>query len=417
MKIMLLNPPFYKFLNSHNNDSRIGLGYLSAVLRKAGYDVVQYNPDYMSKEDYATQQGLFTASTDFIDAVRKPYHPVYKDIYDTIDREKPDIVGLTVMAGTVFQAEMIAKYCSDHDIRVIVGGTMVTLALSEMMKNHNFHQLVPGEGEKVIVQAVEHPERRVIVGINTSNLNILPFPDRDNFIGDTSEISHSGIQTARGCNNRCKYCSNHLLGGEVRFRSPANVVTEIQDILNKYGQRKFRIFDDTFTVNKKRVIEFCAEVKYRRLDIEFLIETRVDCLDEAMILELKSAGMNAVKLGIESGSNKILKIYKPQYNKDDIRKVVKILRDNELFVSLNWMFGFPEETDDDLEDSIAFARELGADHNTISSLAPYYGTDLFDELGDYDKMQWKGYFHTMKKPIMNDNLSEDLIDEFLAVNE
>ena len=416
MKIVLLNPPFYRFLGSHNNDSRLGLGYLSAILTRAGYDVQQYNADYLSSKDYASQKGLFEHSMDFADSVKKPYHPIYVDIFNTIDRLKPDIVGMTVMAGTVIQSEIIAKYCSDHGIRVIVGGTMVTLALSEMIKNPSFHQLVAGEAEKVIVQAVEHPERRIIVGTTPSDLNTLPFPQRNNFIGEQDEIAHGSIQTARGCQMRCKYCVNHLLGGEIRFRNPRNVVNEIEQLVKDYGVKNFRIFDDTFTVNKNRVFEICEEILKRRLNITFFIETRVDCLDREIIEALKIAGMNKAKLGIESGSERILKIYKPQYNKDKIRNVVSILKENDIFVSLNWMFGFPEETDADLQASIDFATELHGDWNTISSLAPYYGTDLFDELPEDKKNSWKGYFHTMKHPVMNDRLSETLITKFLDIN-
>lgn len=415
--MLLINPPFYRFQNSHNNDSRLGLGYISATLRKAGIEVYQYNGDYEPTDKFAKQTDLYKASESFIDEIRKPHHPIYAEIYELIDKEKPDVVGMTVMAGTVIQAEMIAKYCSDHNIRVIVGGPMITLALWEFVKHDYFHQLIPGEAEKVIVQAINHPERRIVVGSPTNNINTLPFPDRDNFLNDDSNMTHGSILSARGCPFNCKYCAHAIMGGEIRFRSAKNVADELEYIIDNFGQRTFRFFDDTFTLNKKRVYDLCSEIKFRRLDIEFLIETRVDCLDPKIIVALKEVGLKTAKLGIESGSKKILKIYKPQYNKDDIRKVIKSLRDNDIGITLNWMFGFPEETNADLEESIAFAKELNGDWNTISSLAPYYGTDLFDELPEEKKIGWKGWYHTMKTPIMNDGLDPKLIDEFLAVNE
>lgn len=415
-RIMLINPPFYRFMGSHNNDSRLGLGYLSAILRRAGHEVAQYNADYMDEHEYASQVRLFNESEAFFDNIRMPNNPVYTEVYKTILGYKPDIVGITVMAGTLVQSEIIANFCANHNIRVIVGGTMVTLALAEMVQNSDFHQLIPGEGEKVIVQAIAHPERRIMVGMNTANLDTLPFPDRDNFIVGNDRMAHGSVASARGCTFRCKYCSNSILGGEVRFRSIKNVVDEIEQIVSRFGQTDFRFFDDTFTVNKKRVLEFSNEVKNRNLKITFLVETRVDCLDLDTILALKSAGMTRAKLGIESGSEKILKIYKPQYNKDAIRNVVRILKENDINPSLNWMFGFPEETDADLRDSIDFALELAGSWNTISSLAPYYGTDLFDELPEAERKNWRGFYHTMKKPVMNPDLSENLINEFLDIN-
>lgn len=416
MRILLCTPPFYRFLGSHNAQSRLGTGYLSAILRKEGHDVWQYNADYEPDATFGTQEKLFEKSLSFAEAVLDPAHRVYRDVCDTIMKFKPDIVGFTAMAGTVAQVEMLAKYCHDRGIRTIVGGVMVTLALSEMIKNPYYDQLVPGEAERVICQAVNHPERRIVVGMNVANLDTLPYPDRDNYITGNDKLTHDSVQTSRGCSFRCKYCVNFLLGGEIRVRKPEHVVREMRHITDHYGQRTFRFFDDTFSANKPRVLEFCRLVKEANMKIEFTIETRVDCLDGEILLELKEIGLKRVKLGVESGSERILKIYKPQYDKKEIRRIVKVLKGLGIETSINWMFGFPEETDEDLRQSIAFARELGATHNTISSLAPYYGTDLFDLLPTEQKKSWKGLMHTMKKPIMNPGLDEALIDEFLAVN-
>jgi radical SAM superfamily enzyme YgiQ (UPF0313 family) len=403
-------------LGSYNAQSRLGTGYLSAVLRKAGHEVYQYNADYEDEKAFANQKELFDESLNFIESVNDPGHRVYKDVFAHIKAFNPDIVGLTAMAGTISQCEIIAMYCHSRGIKTIIGGTMVTLALAEMMKYPFYDQLVPGEAERVIVQTINHPERRIIVGMNVANLDTLPFPDRDNYITGNDKLVHDSVATARGCSFKCKYCVNSLLGGEVRARSPKNVVLEMQHIIETYHQHKFRFFDDTFTVNKPKVMEFIDRVTVMGHPIEFLIETRVDCLDAEMLKGLKAIGLKTVKLGIESGSERILKIYKPQYQKDDIRSIVQTVKDLDIGVSLNWMFGFPEETDDDLKESIAFAKELDADWNTISSLAPYYGTDLFDQLPEDQKKHWRGFYHTMKKPVMNEKLSQELIDEFLAVN-
>ena len=127
--------------------------------------------------------------------------------------------------------------------------------------------------------------------------------------------------------------------------------------------------------------------------------------------------MNNVKIGIESGSPRILEIYKPGITVEKIRKVVRDLRKNDVGVTLNWMFGFPEETDDDLKASIDLARELKSDWDTISSLSPYYGTDMFDLLDEEAKKKWKYFYHTMKVPVMNPNLDPELIEEFLFIND
>lgn len=417
MKILLMTPPFYKFIGTHNNHTKVSLGILSAILRrKTDFEVLQYNPDY-GMGPFATQIELFEMSEEFKRNITKPFHPIYKEVFDTIDKVKPDIVGLSIVSGTVIQSEIIAKYCHDNGISVMAGGPMVTLALDKFIENHDFDQLVPSEAEEGIVRAVKHPNRRVIMGMAVADLNTIPFADRGNFVDDMKEGFYGGMITSRGCKFKCKYCAHWLAGGAIRYRSAENVLKELEIIIEKYNQRFFRFFDDTFVMNRKRIVELCSLIVSRNINIEFLVETRPDTLDEGMIRLLKSAGMVQCKLGVESGSQRILDIYRGGIKKDRIREAVSLLKKHDVPVTTTWMYGFPEENDDDLKQTIEFAREINPKWNTISSVAPYYGTDLFDQLSEDIKKQWKFFYHNSRIPIMNPDLSLELIDEFLGLND
>ena len=415
-KVLLMASPFYKFSGSHNNDTKISLGILSAILKKTDFEILQYNPDY-GTGPFATQTELFENSERFKRDITKPFHPIYKEVFDTIDKVKPDVVGLSIVSGTVIQSEIIAKYCHDNDIFVMAGGPMVTLALDKFIENRDFDQLVPSEAEEGIIRAIKHPERRVVIGMAVANLDTIPFADRDNYVNDMKEASYGGIISARGCKFKCKMCVHWLSGGAIRFRSTDNLFKEMEMLIERFDQKFFRFFDDTFTMNRKRAFDLCSQIISKNIDIDFLVETRPDTLDEGLIRILKEAGMVQCKLGVESGSQGILDTYR-HMKKDRIRETVRLLQKHDVDVSCNWMYGYPEETDDDLRQTIEFARELEpVKWHTISSLAPYFGTEMYDQLPEEEKKNWKVHWHNMKVPVMNPTLSQELIDEFLSLND
>jgi radical SAM superfamily enzyme YgiQ (UPF0313 family) len=416
MKILLISPPFYRFLGSVSNDVRLSLGYLSAVLRKQGHEVAQYNPD--SGIEFATQKELFDATDRFAKDIVKPHHAIYQECYKVIEDYAPDIVGMTVLSGNVIQTEILAKYCHDAGIRVIVGGPMVTLALDKMMEYPFYDQLIPGEAEEVMFRALRNSKSRVVVGIPTNNLDSVPYPDRDNYIGPNAGCTQrSGLISMRGCPFHCRYCAHWILGGAVRYRSTQNIMGEIEILHDRYNQTFLRFFDDTFVLNRARVVELCSAIIKREWNLEFLAETRVQGLDESILSIMYHAGLRKLKLGIESGSQAMLDKYKQGTKLETIREIIPLIKKTGIEVHANWLYGFPDETNEDLQATINLIHELDCDWNTISSLAPYPGTELFEELDDKSKASWKYFYHNVKQPVMNKNLSMDLIEELLAVND
>jgi len=416
MKILLISPPFYRFLGSVSNDVRLSLGYLSAVLRKLGHTVAQFNPDCGT--EYSTQKELFDNTDRFAKDIVKPHHAVYQECYNTIDNFAPDIVGMTVLSGNVIQTEILAKYCHDNNIHTWVGGPMATLALDKLMEYPFYDQLIPGEAEEIMARVIRNPKSRVIVGMPTNNLDSIPYPDRDNYIGPHSDkVTRSGLISMRGCPFKCKYCCHWIMGGQIRYRSTDNIMGELELLHDRYNQHFIRFYDDTFVLNRRRVIDLCAAMIKKDWDMDFLVETRVQGLDESIISMMKRAGLVKIKLGIESGSQRMLDEYKQGTKLETIREVIPMIKKAGIEVHGNWLYGFPNETDDDLRATISLIHELDCDWNTISSLAPYPGTELFEQLDEKSQNNYKLFYHNVKQPVMNKNLSMDLIEELLAVNE
>jgi len=136
---------------------------------------------------------------------------------------------------------------------------------------------------------------------------------------------------------------------------------------------------------------------------------------------MKKAGCQRVKLGFESGSDRILKEIEKDETKDDMRKGAQMLKDAGVPFTAYFMTGFPGETDDDLRQTIEFAKEIKADFYSLSVLAPYFGTKLYYNLIDQgyplDKAPWEYFFHQTGEMLVNDSISKEVLDEYLALNE
>ena len=136
---------------------------------------------------------------------------------------------------------------------------------------------------------------------------------------------------------------------------------------------------------------------------------------------MKRSGCIRLKTGIESGSDKILKRVQKGINVKKIKEVVKMIKESDISLTTYFMIGFPGETDDDIKKTIKLADEIRSDYNSLSVVAPYYGTQVYSDLEkegfDFDKPHWEYFYHQSKEMIINSNISKHLVDEFFNINE
>jgi radical SAM superfamily enzyme YgiQ (UPF0313 family) len=136
---------------------------------------------------------------------------------------------------------------------------------------------------------------------------------------------------------------------------------------------------------------------------------------------MSKAGCVRVKLGFESGSDRILKEIQKDETKEDMRRGAKMLKEAGVPFTAYFMTGFPGETDEDLKQTIEFAKEIEADYYSLSVMAPYFGTkiyyDLIDRGFELDKKPWEYFFHQTGEMLVNNHLSDEMVDEFLDLNK
>ena len=188
-----------------------------------------------------------------------------------------------------------------------------------------------------------------------------------------------------------------------RERSPQNVVSEIELLYTKYHKKSFYFVDDLFTKNKERIIELCKLLRITFPDITWRAMTRADLLDEELLKEMKGGGCNYLALGIESGSERILRIIQKGMTPSQIRKVVDLCHDLKIKVKGFFIFPLPWESEETFDQTLEFVKSLKLDYCDIYPLAPYPGTQLWNNPEKYDlkiikpdNSNWDNYYQVGK---------------------
>ncbi|MFC2071755.1 B12-binding domain-containing radical SAM protein [Chloroflexota bacterium] len=438
-RVLLIAPPFYRLMGSHYNGLHLGIGYIAAFLKQDGHEVKIYNADYSSATEYANQRELFDNSPVYKATLEDLAHSIWQEIGDKISGFAPDFIGITMLTANYAAARNIASVAKtiDSNIKIVVGGTHPTLDPEGTLAVEHFDYVIRGEGELTFMELVKGQEERQIKGLSfkrngnpvhnedrpfIQNLDALPFPERDSFLNDTEHLEFGYIVTGRGCPFSCSYCASMRLWHRItRFRSVPNVLAEIEHIKAVYNSSLIHFTDETFTLDNARTKEICQQIIDRRLGIEWVCDTRVDCLDEELVALMKEAGCIRIKIGAESGSDRILKKALKGITTKKVREATKLIKECGIPLTVYLMTGFPGETNEDLRQTIDFARELDADYYSLSVLAPYYGTEVWSEMEKsgrkLDKEHWEYFYHQSQEMILNNDLDPKLLDEFFALNE
>lgn len=234
------------------------------------------------------------------------------------------------------------------------------------------------------------------------DLDSLPFPALDKV--DIRKYSYfpkrhtpiSSIVTSRGCPYRCIFCC-HSMGQKWRKRSADNVVTEIEWQVKSLGVREIAVYDDNFSLDRKRVIELCDLLVSRgvQVTLQFTNGLRVENLDEEVLTALRRAGTWFVGVAPETGSRRIMALIGKKADLGKIRYAVQLCRKLNIRTFAVFMIGFPGETTEEIEQTIAFARELDTDMVQFARVLAYKGTKLFEMVGPDrpDIGKEMGYFY------------------------
>ena len=380
----------YPYVNSDSNNSifrfpPLGLGYLASYLRKNGFTVNIVDATFIGEEA----------------AIQR------------VKESRPKIIGVSSMFTMKEATFRFARALGGSCELIIAGGPLPTVDPTSYLEH--FDLVAVGEGEETLLDLVNGKKLGEIPGIvfreqdgrllrsfekggeivktaaraPLENLDSIPLPSRDLFDNEgylryyKRRGSHTvtSIITSRGCPFACDFCSHPIFGSSFRERSPGNIADEVEQVL-KLGYERVFFQDDCFTLTKKRVIQFCDEVDGRGLKFGWECLSRVDNMDKETALRMRKAGCDQVFFGLESGSERVLKIMNKSATPDQGRIAVEAAHEAGLKTGAFFIFGYPGDDDESMLETLRFASRLPLDYLGFTLPYPIPGTPLYDRVKD-----------------------------------
>ncbi|MBI5229337.1 B12-binding domain-containing radical SAM protein [Candidatus Micrarchaeota archaeon] len=338
-----------------------------------------------------------------------------RDLFKKIQQDKPDLVGITSDSVLYEDATVLAKRIKEEmDLSIVVGGPHIT-TLPQSLRPV-FDAGIIGEGEQTFLEVLESFESRgsldggkEIKGLvywrkkklefSAPRELIMPLdkiPPIDYSLLDKRHFRRKplsfdyrpGIEgnmfTSRGCPYRCVFCSGAQLYKHPRFFSVDHVIEEMKTLIEKYGCNHIQIWDDMYTISKKRMRDIAQKMKEERVQERcvFSVQGRVNHIDKEVCDILKDTGVTMLSFGFESGSDRILRYLKKEsVSAEDNRKAIRLCREAGFYIAGSLIFASPGEKLEDMKKTLEFmeyAQKEGVMNMRCYILTPFPRTDVWE---------------------------------------
>lgn len=360
---------------------------------------------------------------DFMDCTlnKRPWHDFEKKLRE----DKPDVVGISIgCTYFTYDGYNAASLIKDvlPDATIIVGGAHPTLNADECFSEcPDIDFICMGEGEITTREFLENIEKgnpdfsqvkglayrgpdgkTVITGKRPliKDLDSLPMPayhlvDMEHpYVGLPSEGKRAFlVNFARGCGFRCKFCSESVFWERKwRGRSPELIGDELELLKKKYNRDTFYVGDNIFNFTRKRATGFIEQMKKRKLDQHFWLQSRADLVvrDEDLMQGYKEAGVYQFMIGVEYSEQEVLDNLNKEISMSTVEKAMQILKSHEFMIMATLMIGHWDETKGDREKLFDFCTRY-VNHFGLNVVTPLPGTEFHKEMKELGRIKNNDY--------------------------
>ncbi|MDX9746111.1 MAG: radical SAM protein [Syntrophales bacterium] len=332
---------------------------------------------------------------------------------------RPQIVGFSATTSSFPDAAELARKVKAQtpDVITLCGGVHVSALGEALLASYpQFDFFCSGEGEMTLAELAGGMNPRSIAGLirredghvilnsprqPIADLDTLPFPaygdlkgfPKDYHLPLFSYINTPGATmiTSRGCVYQCSYCDRSVFKKGFRYNSAPYVYEHLRHLKTNFGVRHVNIYDDLFTLNRKRIVQLCEKLARHPLGMHFNCAVRVGHADDDLLRMLKDAGCLMVSLGIESADPHLLELHKSGVSLEETRDTVARIQRAGLRAKGLFIMGLPGETEESIRKTSDFIISLGLDDMNMSKFTPFPGAPLWNTIhkeGTFDE-DWR----------------------------
>lgn len=321
-------------------------------------------------------------------------------------RFAPHVVGVHTKTLTFPRAARIARLAGSAGAFAVAGGPDAATRPGDYLEA-GFRAIATAEGETALAELAEHVvQDDSVLGIPgfvarergrtvtapkrpfLRDLDRLPLPawdlvDMERYLRAWEERTgerRAAVLTSRGCPFDCSWCSKPTFGRSFRQQSPERVLAELRALKAEYRVDYVRFCDDVFGVQRRWIDQLLDGMISERLELRFECLARVDLLKPDLLEKMRSAGLARVYVGVESGSQKMLDLMNRGTKLAQIERTAESLRAARVRQFWFLMLGYPGETLEDIEATLALFRRFSPEEYSVSIAVPVPGTRFYDSV-------------------------------------
>jgi len=429
----------------------LNISYLTASLKAENCDVTLFDTTFYRTSDKSSDEArvetLQVKPFDLSEfGINYKETDVFDDFRKKVEEYRPHLIGFSVVEPTYPLAERLLEAIKDikGESKVIFGGVFSIFAHKKIIKHPLVDMVCHGEGERTIVETAARVRRnetcRHLDNLTVKENNIvfenkksalarldeLPYLDFSLFEKERFYKPMGGkvlkmvpVEFARGCPYICTYCASPALAREFkcsglwyREKSVERIIGEIEFYLKTYKVEYFYFISESFLNMKEENFDEFIE-RYKAISVPFWFNTRIETVTKEKLKKLKTINCGRISIGLESGSENVRKkLLKRFYSNDYFVEKFKVLSDSGIPVSVNNIIGFPDETREEIFDTIELNRRVKAESFGAYIFQPFQGTYLRDycaERGYIPESYISGDSHMDSRPEISAIPEEEVI--------
>ncbi len=338
----------------------LGIGYLGAYCKQHGFTDQQFLSSLWDDEDLIVKRAAGA-----------------------------DVIGFSCTSPQMRCALSLARRIKQQNPKVwtVFGGVHPSALPEETAALPEVDSVVVGEGEVSMLKILNGCRDAIVKSPYIEDIDTIPNPDRHliklerhltlTYEGEGKRIT--SIFSSRACPFGCVFCaSNSVWGRKQRLRSPKNIIGEFEELRSSWNVDYINFADDEVGIKRSHLLEVCELLIKNNNKINWGVNMVVNSISEDLLIKMKRAGCTDIWMGVESGSQRILKSMRKPFNAEDVKRAFKITKKYGFSRRAYVILGMPDETLEDIRLTDQLLEEIDSDVVGFTILAPFPGTRFYN---------------------------------------